>query len=217
MPTQVELEERLIYAVIVAGKAASFADKATEALYKLLDGPTPLLYLAKLHYADIENLCRAARTGAYRKIARSLHELSRNHPDLVNCLPEGLEKYYGIGMKTSRFFIVWTRPEARYAVLDTHILRWMRQRGVWTPDRSPRYRNTYERLESIFIKHADSLGLTPRQLDWKIWSENSLYKGTIQSGPRIHAKDGSAGSGELPPGSGDPDPKRAMEEGHSRP
>ena len=86
-------------------------------------------------------------------------------------------------MKTSRFFIVWTRPEEKYAVLDTHILRWLRQRGVWTPERTPRYPREYERIEDTFIKIADSLGLTPRELDWKIWKESSGYKGDVQEGP----------------------------------
>lgn len=181
--TQTELEQKLIYAVIVAGKAAKFADQATDRLFKLLDGPTPLQYLAKLHLDDITQLCKTARTGAYAKNARFLWEVSRNPPDLRNCTPADLEKYHGVGMKTSRFFIVWTRPEARYAVLDTHILRWLHQRGVWVPARTPRC-GDYERIERTFIKIADSLGLTPRQLDWKIWSEGSGYKGEVQSGPR---------------------------------
>lgn len=181
--TQIELEQRLLYSVIVAGKTATFADEASERLYRLLDGPTPLQYLSKLHLDDIEALCKTARTGAYKKNAKAFYELSRNPPDLRTCTPEDLEKYHGVGMKTARFFIVWTRPEARYAVLDTHILRWLRQRGVWTPDRSPRYERDYLRLEAIFIKIADSLGLTPRQLDWKIWQEASGYRGSVQDGP----------------------------------
>lgn len=181
--TQIELEERLLYSALVSGKTASFADAASKRLYKLLDGPTPLSYLAKLHQDDIHQLCVQARTGAYKKNARCFYELSRNPPDLVNCTPEDLEKYHGIGMKTSRFFILWTRPEARYAALDTHILRWLRHNGVWTPDRTPYVQSQYLRLEAIFIKIADDLGLTPRQLDWKIWTEGSGYKGSVQNGP----------------------------------
>lgn len=181
--TQIDLEQKLLYAVCVAGKTATFADQATDRLYKLLDGPTPLLYLDKLHLDDITQLCVQARLGAYKKNARAFYELSRNPPDLQNCLPSDLERYHGIGMKTSRFFIVWTRPEALYAVLDTHILRWLRARGVWTADRTPRYAREYERIESIFIKIADSLRLTPRELDWKIWKEASGYKGDVQDGP----------------------------------
>jgi hypothetical protein len=181
--TQVELERRLIYAIVVSGKAASFADKACLAFWRLLGGPTPFQFMAGLSYRDILDLCIAARLGAYRKNAKAFHDLSRSLPDLRTCLPADLEKFHGIGKKTSRFFITWTRPEARYAVLDVHILRWMAQHGIWTPARTPRH-NDYQRLERVFLQEADRLGLTPRQLDWKIWQEGSKYKGDIQSGPR---------------------------------
>ncbi len=45
--TQIELEQRLLYCVVVAGKSAIVADQSTDRLYKLLGGPTPLQYLAK--------------------------------------------------------------------------------------------------------------------------------------------------------------------------
>ena len=214
MLTQVELEKKLIYAVIVAGKDAQFADNATERLFKLLDGPTPFTYLSKLHLDDIENLCRTAKTGAYKKNSKALWQLAYSPPDLLTCGPEVLERYHGIGMKTSRFFIVWTRPEARYAVLDTHILRWMSQQGIWTPGRTPRYESTYLRLERIFIKEADRLGLTPRQLDWQIWSEAAKYKGTIQSGPRSTEATSGASGGKREPEEGHDDPKTTVAEGY---
>lgn len=181
MLTQQVLEERLIYAVIVAGKSAKFADWASKRFLELLDGPTPFQYLFKLHYDDIYALCKQASVGGYAKNARCFHELSRALPDLATCSPQELEVFTGIGPKTSRFFITWTREGAEYAVLDTHILAWLREKGYPAPFKTPRSPETYANFEDIFLKEAKLRGVTPRQLDWEIWKSRSNYQGTVQS------------------------------------
>jgi hypothetical protein len=115
---------------------------------------------------------RRARTGNYHKLEVAFAEIVRlwtgRRLDLKTCTPEQLEKIPGIGCKTSRFFIVWTRPDEPYAVLDVHVLRWMRGLGYDAPKSTPSA-SRYVALERIFLSEARKRGLTPRELDLKIW------------------------------------------------
>jgi thermostable 8-oxoguanine DNA glycosylase len=102
-----------------------------------------------------------------------LQQLAEAGLNLQTCEPADLEKIHGIGPKTARFWILWTRPDARYAALDVHILRWMRERGHKAPKQTPSAPKTYARLEKAFLAEADKRGLTPRELDFKIWQASA--------------------------------------------
>lgn len=167
--SQSELEARLIYAVIVAGKSADFADQVCYTLWdRIPQGQTPLEWIRGLGPDKLLQELMQARTGNYKKNHKCLWELAHWGLNLQTCTPQDLEAIYGIGPKTSRFFILWTRPNERFAVLDVHILRWLRSQGVGCPERTPRGKRYYD-LERRFIKLADSLGKTPRELDYEIW------------------------------------------------
>jgi thermostable 8-oxoguanine DNA glycosylase len=86
---------------------------------------------------------------------------------MVRGILEG-RKIHGIGPKTSRFFILWTRPHERYAALDVHILRWLRGLGHNAPRSTPNGRK-YGELEKIFLSEADKRGLSPGELDAQVW------------------------------------------------
>ncbi len=129
-------EASLIYSIIVAGKSATFADKATVAFLDALRKPfksprskTPFQLLRMMPVSLIEECARYAKTGNYGKLARACYELANKQIDLLTVTPEKLETIHGIGPKTSRFFIMWTRPAETYAALDVHILRWLRNNG----------------------------------------------------------------------------------------
>lgn len=177
-----ELEARVIYASVVAGKSADFADEACKRLWVLLkaykgrqgspEENSPFWRIRRViaKHGSPDYILRLARTGNYTKLTKCLHELVIADVDLATCKPSELEAIHGIGPKTSRFFITWTRPEARYAVLDTHILRWMRKRGHDAPESTPSMPR-YKVLEDLFLAEADKLGLTPRQLDYALWKQ----------------------------------------------
>jgi len=165
-----ELEARLIYAVIVAGKSADFADQVCYALWDMIpDGMTPFEWFRAIGPEGVLAALKEAHTGNYGKNSRCLDALA-NCPllDLRTVSPEQLEQFHGIGPKTSRFFILWTRPGEKLACLDVHILRWLRTKGYDAPERTPRGQRYYE-LEEAFIREAEALGMTPRQLDYAIW------------------------------------------------
>lgn len=174
------LEWRLIYAIVVAGKNAKFADDVLKRLFPNEDvGPFDTIRDHILHQ-DLREWIFMARAGNYNKLELAMTELVQDPIDLVECGPERLEEIHGIGSKTSRFFILWTRPDSRYAALDVHILRWMGRQGYKVPKQTPGG-NIYKKIERWFIAEADKRGMTPRELDWEIWSKGAGYKGRVQS------------------------------------
>lgn len=187
-----ELQTALIYSLIVAGKSANFADTATVRLLvelkKRAGEGTPFDQIRRLDNESNESLLLAlkkARTGNYRKMDRALREIVHSTIRLDTCGPDQLEQVSGIGPKTARFFIIWTRPNAKYAALDVHILRWLREvAGVeFAPKHTPPSGKLYQRLEHIFIEQAGERGLTPRQLDEQIWLMYSGYNEPTQEIP----------------------------------
>lgn len=162
-----ELEARLLYAIIVAGKSARFTEGVMQRLG--LWSLDPFYILRSWIRRDmLRDQLRNARSGNYRKIERAFREIVISGIDLRSCTPEELEKVHGIGPKTSRFFILWTRPHERYAALDVHVLRWLRGLGHDAPRSTPNGRK-YRELEKIFLSEADKRGLSAGDLDSKIW------------------------------------------------
>lgn len=180
-----ELEWRIFYSIVVAGKSAKFANDVVarwqtsyvlnqESLFDAMRELHQLGYL-RTSFEDV-------RTGNYGKLTSAMSELIYSNIDLRTCSPEDLETIKGIGPKTSRFFILWTRPEAPYAALDVHILRWLGERHVGVPRTTPQSKTRYRALETLFLQEAERRGLTPRQLDWKIWSEGSTAANIVPTG-----------------------------------
>lgn len=176
-----QLQCRLLYAMIVAGKSAEFAN---EAFQKFIAGcparRTPFNWIASLNDKELLKRLKQAKTGNYGKLVRGYRELVNARLDLRHCGVDELERIHGIGPKTSRFWILWTRPGARHAALDVHVLRWLKQQGYDAPKATPASSKTYAYLEEAFIKEAESRGLTPRALDYQIWKAGSSSKNRIE-------------------------------------
>jgi len=95
--------------------------------------------------------------------------------NLRTCTLEDLLKIHGVGNKTARFFLLHTRAGCEYAVLDTHILKWMRNRGEDVPKSTPTNSKVYRELEKRFryLSRLAHPSLTDAQIDLLIWSEQS--------------------------------------------
>lgn len=170
-----EREHRLLYSCIVAGKSATFTDGVMGRLAPTLERhATPLQSLAAYAEEEIRFILEAAKSGNYGKLARCFHQLAHADINLLTCIPADLERIHGIGPKTSRFFILWTRPGERYAALDVHVLRWLRENGYEAPRSTP-LGAKYRALEVAFLNEADKRGMTPRELDSRIWEAASSY------------------------------------------
>ena len=168
-------ERKLLYSVIVAGKSAVFAENA---LARFLSGienrESPFQYIQRLVADDrLYEALQKSRCGNYHKISKCFAAITSL--DVSNCSVDDLEAVHGIGPKTARFFLLWTRPDVRFAALDTHILKWLRKVGYDAPKSTPPSGKRYKDLERAFIQEADDMGLTPRELDYAVWSEYSGY------------------------------------------
>ena len=174
MKNKHELQYKLLYSIVVAGKSAKFAKNA---LGRFLQDncysdnspkELPFDYIKQM-IADDELLgyLEYARTGNYTKLDKAFREVIKLNPE--TCTVEDLEAIHGIGYKTSRFFMLWTREGCRYAALDTHILKYLRSLGYDAPKSTPTSSKKYIELENIFLKICDEKKMEPRDLDYEIW------------------------------------------------
>lgn len=175
-----ELQWKLLYATVVAGKKATFAENVMGKFMQLLvHDDLPFDYIRRnIKHGMMHNLVHSLRTGSYKRIERCWTEAIELDPE--TCTIEELEEIHGIGPKTARFFVLWTREGVRCAALDVHILHWLRDNGYPSAPRStPQAGKKYKYWEDIFLKEADERGKTPRELDGEIWTKYSGYKETI--------------------------------------
>lgn len=162
---------QLIYSIIVAGKSAEFARAAIQRLFQHIG--TYNLRASITHWMK-EDVLRMnlehGRTGNYTKLERAIKHIIDTALDPVRCTLDDLEAVPGIGPKTARFFLLWTRPtQSRYAALDVHVLRWLREQGYDAPRQTPANRKKYAVLEQAFLTEAKKRNQTPAQLDAEIW------------------------------------------------
>lgn len=186
--TEEELQYRIIYSIIVAGKNAKFAEQAAKKLFPD-SSETPFDVIRRwvafftiswnreiVDFFEDKDMVlyqlKKAKTGNYNKINKCLRELVYSNIDLRTCSAEDLEKIHGIGPKTARFFILWTRPDAKCAALDVHILRWLGTKGYKVPKATPNGKK-YKELEQAFLDEAEKIGMTPAELDKWVWTEGS--------------------------------------------
>jgi len=180
---QAELQTKLIYAIVVAGKSARFANEAMQRLKDEVDSDAGELLFdflnRKREAGELRKTLEQHRTGNYTKLEKAIGELLEEAFDLDEVTPEDLERIHGIGPKTARFFIVWTRPAERYAVLDVHVLRWMADQGYRVPHSTPQSPQHYRRIEGWFLEEAAKRRLTPRQLDLEIWGKAARFPNVV--------------------------------------
>jgi thermostable 8-oxoguanine DNA glycosylase len=171
--TDAQLESFMVFAIAVAGKKASMtADLISKVLRGSKPEETPFDYLKRIPLLDH---LRFWKVGQYNRILPAL--LGVIKLNLRTCTMGDLLKVHGIGPKTANFFLLHSRPNHEGAVLDTHILRWMREtHGVKTPKQTPSG-SRYDKLERVAM-HLISTSfpkLTLADADlliWKIMSGN---------------------------------------------
>lgn len=183
--TEAELQEFLLFCICVAGKNSH--QQAKKLNQFLTDGyqshqnvfnqsiKTPFKLVKMMGDLGIlKGLLMLVKMGQYTRITNAFYEVSKL-PSLTDITISELEKIKGIGPKTARFFVLHSRPNQQIAVLDTHILKWLQERAfVPVPKKTPSSKNTYLMWENVFLYHARELGMTPAELDLKIWKEKTL-------------------------------------------
>ena len=180
-----ELEEHLLFWVCAAGKNGTTAARCLEKLLSAItfNSITPF-YAIKL-VADTNvpkpllELLKWAGIGCYTHKARTFKELVNKKLDLRTCTTDELEDVYGIGMKTSRCFLLHTRKNVQVAGLDTHMLRHLTNLGISrVPKSTPASKKQYLRLENQVLKLAKEAGMSPAEYDLMIWNKYKVKVNT---------------------------------------
>ena len=173
--SQEELEFFWLFCILVAGKNADWASlKLLDLFRNKPEDQTPFEFL-KTHLVDLNNILVANKVGQYRRVQMAITQSLE--VDLRTASVAELMEIHGVGPKTARFFILHTRANAECAVLDTHILKWMR--GLVDPifevPASTPPINKYQTLEFVAIKlmktHFPNISLA--EADLLIWTNMS--------------------------------------------
>ena len=163
-----ELEELLLFCIAVAGHSAHPTAKAID---RFLEGTdTPFAQVRKYSVeGTLSQRIRDAGLGCHTKLVKAFEQLVRTEINLKTCTLSQLEAIHGIGPKTSRFFLLYSRVQpGRIAVLDRHVLRYMSELGIDVPKSTPSG-SKYLELEQKMVEHVESLGLDMSKADLDIW------------------------------------------------
>ncbi len=163
--TDHELEETLLFCVCAAGKNAMTSAKGLNEfltrVYRFYEagswGVSPVgpfghirqLFADKMNVSD---LIRQCGLGCYNQRARTFRALVDANLDLRTCTTDDLEKVPGIGLKTSRFFILHSRRDAGCAIIDTHVVKYLRYRGYPVPEKTTLTAKRYKQYEEWFLE-----------------------------------------------------------------
>jgi len=170
-----ELQEMVIFWVCVAGKTATTIARCLDNLLEKIDAKerNPFEVIANIPKEELAIKLRDNGIGCYTLKARAIKELATSNLNLRECSIDDLEKIYGIGMKTSRCFIMHSRPEVQCAGLDTHVLKFLKDQGHDVPKSTPGTKKKYLELEKLFINYVKKAGKTAAELDLEIWRKYS--------------------------------------------
>lgn len=179
--TTEELEEVILFWTFAAGHNGRSTARGVETLLSVIEEE---LETDRKPFANIDALLKTkgkdrlllhlskSSLGCWRRKCRTLEELVSSGLDLHKCSVEALEGIYGIGPKTARGFVMHTRKDARYACIDTHLLKFMRSKGIDAPKSTPTGQK-YRQLEQAFLRICDEGGKNPAQYDLEIWNRYS--------------------------------------------
>jgi hypothetical protein len=166
-----ELQTFWLFCGCVAGKTAATQARLLAGFLQSLDtagDSTPFQLIRRTAYrGELLDAIKASRLGQYNRLCRFMIE-SLNL-DLRTCTVEDLEAIPGCGPKTARMFLMFSRPDQRFAALDTHVLKHLRANGIDAPKTTPPAGKTYARLEQEFLKLADASGMSIADYDLAVW------------------------------------------------
>ena len=175
-----ELEEFLLFCIVVAGKTAYIQAQKLEDFLKSINirlmmpessSPFQSLKSANQHGILMEEILRA-KLGQYKKIYNGFKYISEREYDLTRMTPEELELIPGVGMKTSRFFLLHSDKtyKDKIAIIDTHILKFIKENiDIQAPKSTPTIRVTYKYWEDRFLYWCESNNKNVADFDLEVW------------------------------------------------
>ena len=193
-----QIQSMFLFAVAVAGKPSRITAEKINGLLDDIEvdqrdeyAPDeirrmgPLEYLIYLEHEPFIEMIKERKLGKYNtwlKLWRWFNDLKlrlssdASISDFLNTASiQSLESIPGVKYKTSRFFVLHSRSNAECVPLDTHILRFLRDRGVpCVPNVTPGSQQIYLGLEKIAVEALKSLGYsTLAKADLETWKSYS--------------------------------------------
>ena len=172
--TEVELEEMALFSLLVAGKnaltTAKGLDRFLQRTHLGLDKFEPFVSLRSFTQNMIEAMLSSSGIGCYKSKSIGVYQLANSGLNLSTCTADDLETIHGIGLKTSRMFILHSRRNAEVACLDVHILRYMADRKYDVPKTTPSSKKKYLEIQDKFLTLAKSSGLSVAEFDLQSWN-----------------------------------------------
>lgn len=176
--TEAELEEFLLFCILVAGKNSNVQAKKLEKFLtdysdRPMDPFTLIRYLIFMGQSALMSWMKMSKLGQYTRLEKCFTELMFLQGKLSTCSVSDLEAISGIGPKTARFFLTHTRPNQQFAVLDTHMLRYLRDMGYDKVPASTPSGKKYREWELVVLDKALSHGMSAADFDLMIWNKYS--------------------------------------------
>jgi thermostable 8-oxoguanine DNA glycosylase len=164
-----ELLEFWLFCILVAGKKSSWAANKVEELNKVFS----IDVMFQLDKPLIKNMLMLCSVGQYERISNAIHE--SKSIDLRKVGFTELMQIKGIGPKTAAFFLTHSRENESIAVLDTHILKYIRVKGHAAPKSTPQDLNKYKELGLLFLSLSaqEFPNMTLAERDLHIWKTYS--------------------------------------------
>jgi len=175
-----ELEEFLLFCIVVAGKTAYIqAQKLNDFLVSVNTrlmmpeniNPFQSLKSAEQHGILFEEI-KKAKLGQYKKIYSGFKFITQTEYNLSKMTPQILEKIPGVGMKSSRFFLLHsdTFYKDKIAILDTHILKFIKENiDDRAPKSTPVIPITYKFWEDKFLYWCELNNKNVADFDLEVW------------------------------------------------
>lgn len=175
-----QLQELILFWVCAAGKngvtAAKCLDNLLQSWREVMDDKFAIPFDVInyiLQNGDLACEMKRFGIGCYNNKSKTFKYLVYSNLDLKSCGVEDLESIPGIGPKTARCFLIHSRKNQNYAGLDTHILKFLRDKGYDVPKSTPSGKR-YAYLEEVFLNLAADSGVSVAEFDLKIWNEYRL-------------------------------------------
>ena len=178
--TEAELECFLLFCIVVAGKTAYIQarklDEFLTSVNKRLMMPENINPFQSLKSAEQHGILfeeiKKAKLGQYKKIYSGFKFITQTDYNLSKMTPQILEKIPGVGMKSSRFFLLHsdTFYKDKIAILDTHILKFIKENiDDKAPKSTPVIPLTYRFWEDMFLSWCRENNKNVADFDLEVW------------------------------------------------
>ena len=180
--TEAELEELALFLIAVAGKNANTTARQISRILQGSKKPfARIKYYSEQGQENFRQLLKSNGFGCQTRLAKAFTELVNSDLDLKTCSREDLLKIHGIGMKSANCFLSWTRKGTKLAMLDTHLMKFIRNELGHTdaPKSTPSSKKQYEKWEKVYLDHCAEKKVDPTEYDLQIWKKYAKRNNNI--------------------------------------